>query len=249
MQDYDPFSDPFASSSLTDRPVVIGQLGQSLDGRIATPSGDSKYISGGHALDHLHRLRAAADAVLVGVGTVMADDPLLNVRRVPGRHPARVILDPSGRVNPAARCLKDDGARRLLIRRAGCIAPAPSGVETLDLPAGRDGVLSPTAVLAALAAAGLRRILLEGGPRTLAAFIDAGCVDRLHVVVSPVILGSGRTGLDLRPIASLRAAMRPATRLTVFPDGDVLFVCDLRQSGRSDGTDDSPSQGRESPFS
>lgn len=234
MQDYDPFSDPFASSYATDRPVVIGQLGQSLDGRIATPSGDSKYISGSHALDHLHRLRAAADAVLVGVGTVMADDPLLNVRRVPGRNPARVILDPSGRVNPLARCLGADGARRLMIRRAGCTAPLPTGAEALDLPADRDGVLAPADVLEALAGAGLRRILLEGGPRTLAAFIDAGCVDRLHVVVSPVILGSGRTGLDLRPIASLRAAMRPATRLAVFPDGDVLFACDLRRSGRSE---------------
>lgn len=234
MQDYDPFSDPFASSYDADRPVVIGQLGQSLDGRIATPSGDSKYISGSHALDHLHRLRGAADAVLVGVGTVMADDPLLNVRRVPGRNPARVILDPSGRVNPHARCLGADGARRLLIRRAGCQAAVPAGLETLDLPADRDGVLAPAAVLEALAGAGLRRILLEGGPRTLAAFIDAACVDRLHVVVSPVILGSGRTGLDLRPIASLRAAMRPATRRAVFPDGDVLFECDLRRSGRAD---------------
>lgn len=232
MQDYDPFSDPFASSDRTDRPVVIGQLGQSLDGRIATPSGDSKYISGSHALDHLHRLRAAADAVLVGVGTVMADDPLLNVRRVPGRNPARVILDPSGRVNPNARCLGADGARRLMIRRKGCAAGVPPGIEAVDIPANKDGVLAPRDVLAALAGAGLRRILLEGGPRTLAAFIDAECVDRLHVVVSPVILGSGRTGLDLRPIASLRAAMRPATRLTVFPDGDVLFDCDLRQPGR-----------------
>ncbi|QTL01959.1 RibD family protein [Aquabacter sp. L1I39] len=233
MQDYDPFSDPFASSERDDRPVVIGQLGQSLDGRIATPSGDSKYISGSHALDHLHRLRAASDAVLVGVGTVMADDPLLNVRRVPGRNPARVILDPSGRVNVAAKCLADDGARRILIRRSGCAQPVPAGIETLDLPTDRDGVLAPAEVLAALAGAGLRRILLEGGPRTLAAFVDAGCIDRLHVVVSPVILGSGRTGLDLRPIASLRAAMRPPTHLTVFPDGDVLFDCDLRQSGRS----------------
>src|SRR5690554_2848286 len=92
----------FMSSSLEDgrgalfgdpqpgRAIVIAQIGQSLDGRIATPTGQSRYINGACALDHLHRLRAQADAVLVGVGTVIADDPALTVRRVEGKNPARV---------------------------------------------------------------------------------------------------------------------------------------------------------------
>src|ERR1044071_4782095 len=89
---------PFEAGT-TDRPFVIAQLGQSLDGRIATLSGDSKYINSASALDHLHRLRAQVDAVVVGVGTVVADDPQLTVRRVAGRSPARVVIDPRGRMH------------------------------------------------------------------------------------------------------------------------------------------------------
>ena len=78
-------------------PVVVAQLGQSLDGRIATATGASKYISGFEALKHLHRLRAEVDAVLIGVGTLIADDPALTVRHVEGEHPVRVVIDPNGR--------------------------------------------------------------------------------------------------------------------------------------------------------
>lgn len=209
-------------------PIVIGQLGQSLDGRIATLSGESKYIGGCFALDHLHSLRAVVDAVLVGVGTVAADDPLLTVRRVPGVSPARVIVDPSGRLNPAARCLAPDGTRRLVVRRPGAGGDVPAGAELVEVVPEADGALAPRAILAALRLRGLRRILVEGGARTLSAFLDAGALDALHVVVSPVILGSGRPGLELAPVARLAEALRPRTRVTVFPDGDVLFACDLR---------------------
>ncbi|MEP9376139.1 RibD family protein [Aquabacter sp. CN5-332] len=215
---------------MADRSLVIGQLGQSLDGRVATLSGESKYISGACALDHLHRLRAAADAVIVGIGTVLADDPLLNVRRVPGRNPARVIIDPSGRLDHSARCLGDDGTRRIVLRRAGAVGTLPPGVEAMAVAADTEGRLPPASILAALRAAGLRRVLVEGGPATLASFLDARAIDRLHILVSPVILGSGRTGLDLRPIGGLKDALRPASRVTVFPDGDVLFDCDMRQA-------------------
>lgn len=239
MQDYDPFFGALATALAPDRSLVIGQLGQSLDGRIATPTGDSKYISGSHALDHLHRLRAAVDAVVVGVATALADDPLLTVRRVSGRHPARVIIDPTGRVDPTLRCLQDDGVRRIILRGSQA-APcaAPPDVQCLALPLDAAGHMAPSAILACLRAEGLTRVLIEGGPRTLAAFMAAGCVDRLHVVVSPVILGSGRTGLDLEPIAALSEALRPQARVTVFPDGDVLFDCDLRRTARTEKSDE-----------
>ncbi|WP_245454330.1 RibD family protein [Aquabacter cavernae] len=219
---------------LSARSLVIGQLGQSLDGRVATLSGESKYISGSCALDHLHRLRAAVDAVLVGVGTVVADDPLLTVRRVEGRSPARVVIDPSGRVDPDARCLADDGARRFVVRTPAAGSTLPPGVEVLVVCPDAQGRIAPRAILSALAAAGLSRILVEGGPATLAAFIEAGLLDRLHVVVSPVILGSGRTGLDLTPIAGLGDALRPPACVTLFPDGDVLFDCDMRHGAREE---------------
>ncbi|MEP9354088.1 RibD family protein [Xanthobacter sp. KR7-65] len=209
-------------------PVVIAQLGQSLDGRIATPSGESKYINGPHALDHLHALRASVDAVVVGVGTICADDPLLTVRRVAGRHPARVVIDPTGRADPAARCFRNDGTRRIVLRRTGVDAPVADGVEVAALDG--DGPFAPAAVVAALAARGLARILVEGGPSTLSAFMEADLVDTLHVFVSPVILGAGRIGLSRKACDTLAQALRPTAHVQLFADGDVLFQCDLRRA-------------------
>src|SRR5215210_2131153 len=95
--------------------VIVGQVGQSLDGRIATTSGHSHYINGPEGLAHLHRLRALVDAVVVGIGTVLADDPQLTVRRVAGPNPARVVIDPGGRLTASARMLALDGVRRVVV--------------------------------------------------------------------------------------------------------------------------------------
>lgn len=206
------------------KPFVVAQLGQSLDGRIATLSGESRYINGAAALEHLHGLRARVDAVLVGVGTVVADDPLLTVRLVAGKSPARVILDPRGRMPRNARCLKDRAAPTILVQCCG--AEAPDGVEVIRLPS-IDGYLAPAMILAALAERGVARLLIEGGARTVSGFIDAGVVDRLHVLVAPMILGSGKAGLELAPIAALGSALKPRTEVRVLADGNVLFDCDL----------------------
>lgn len=216
-------------SAAPDRPYVIAQLGQSLDGRIATPSGTSRWINGPAALDHVHRLRANVDAVVVGVGTALSDDPLLTVRRVKGRHPARVIIDPNGRLGASARCLARDGTRCVVVN-VGNVA-SPPGVEAVALPR-RGRLIAPQDIVAALYARGLRRILVEGGATTVSAFIDAGAVDRLHVLLAPVILGSGTVGLSLLPIGGLDEARRPPTRVHILDDGDVLFDCDLKAGGK-----------------
>ncbi len=207
-----------------DCSFVVAQLGQSLDGRIATLSGESRYINGAAALDHLHRLRASVDAVVVGAGTIVADDPLLTVRRVPGRSPARVVIDPSGRLDGSGRWLARDGRRLFLVSAAG---RAPHGAELVRVAA-RDGVLPPADIIEALAARGLRKLLIEGGARTISHFIDAGRVDRLHVLVAPVILGSGVVGINLAAIESLEQALRPRVSARALGGGDVLFDCDLR---------------------
>jgi diaminohydroxyphosphoribosylaminopyrimidine deaminase / 5-amino-6-(5-phosphoribosylamino)uracil reductase len=209
----------------TDDLVVVGQLGQSLDGRIATNSGHSKYINCEAGLDHLHRLRALMDAVVIGVGTAVADDPQLTVRRVSGPNPARVVLDPNGRLRPNARVLAADGTRRLVVTTPEATCAVADGVEVVRLAAD-DGHIAPAAVLAALAGRGLRRILIEGGARTVSGFMSAGCLDRLHMMVAPIILGTGRAGLTLAPIERVDHALRPPTRS--YPLGeDVLFDCDL----------------------
>ena len=210
-------------AGLVDDLVVVGQIGQSLDGRTATMTGHSHYINGSDGLDHLHRLRAIVDAVVIGVGTAVADDPLLTVRRVRGPHPVRVIIDPNRRLPACARALRDDGVERLIITREG--ASVPSGVEPIALPV-ENGSVSPRAILASLAARGLRRILIEGGSGTISRFLEAHCLDRLHVVVAPIILGGGRASLDLAPITRCDEALRPRTHTHVLGE-EVLFDCDL----------------------
>ncbi|WP_316014887.1 RibD family protein [Roseobacter sp. HKCCA0434] len=212
--------------------VVIAQLGQTLDGRIATVTGASKYINGTAALDHLHRLRAEVDAVIVGVGTAIADDPQLTVRRCEGAHPARVVIDPNGRVPASLGMFGDGEAEVLVVTRPG--GDVPDGADRIEVEE-RDGALPPAAILAALRARGLARILLEGGADTLARFLDADAVDLLHILMAPMILGSGKAGLALAPVERLDQARRPQTRVHVFEDGDVLFTCDLRREWERDG--------------
>ncbi|HYS48977.1 MAG TPA: RibD family protein [Xanthobacteraceae bacterium] len=221
---WDALFGPLHTGTVDDL-VVVAQLGQSLDGRIATNSGHSHYINGPAGLDHLHRLRALVDAVVIGVRTALVDDPQLTVRRVAGPSPARVVLDPHGRLSPSARVLAADGVRRLVVTTGADRPALPDGVEVVALAAA-DGHIAPAAVLAALAARGLRRVLVEGGARTISGFLSAGCLDRLHVLVAPVILGTGQSSLTLAPIERVDHALRPPTR--AYPLGDeVLFDCDL----------------------
>ncbi|MDB5532477.1 MAG: deaminase [Hyphomicrobiales bacterium] len=216
---------PFAEVERST-PLVVAQLGQSLDGRIATSSGESKYINGKAALAHLHRLRAHVDAVLVGAGTLVADDPQLTVRLCEGRNPARVVVDPTGRGIPAGKWLANDGAVRLAFSACGQ-APAECD-ELIQIKPGTAETFEPHHVIQALAKRGFHRILVEGGSRVISSFVDADALDRLHVLVAPMIIGSGRMGLELAPILHLSDARRPAVTTFVFSDGDVLFDCDLR---------------------
>lgn len=207
------------------RPFVVAQLGQSLDGRIALPSGESRWINNEAALDHLHRIRAVVDAVVVGIGTALADDPMLNVRRVKGLNPARVIIDPRGRLSPNARVLTSDDAPCYVITRAG-VRPPPSALHVpLDVDC---EIFPPSAIVDALYALGLRRLLIEGGAHTVSSFIDAKAIDRLHVLVAPCLLGSGKTGINLAPLPALKHALRPRAQVHVLNGGDVLFDCDMR---------------------
>ncbi len=213
--------------------VVIGQIGQSIDGRIATDGGRREFINGSEGLAHLHRLRALVDAVVIGIGTALADDPQLTVRRVAGPNPARVVIDRRGRLPPTARLLAEDGVRRLVVTDAGVPPNWPPGVEHLPLAA-EAGRIAPATILGALAGQGFRRLLIEGGAETLSRFLAAACLDRLHVVVAPIILGSGRPGCTLATIAHADHAIRPRVRSCPLGD-EVLFDCDLSLQRRPVG--------------
>jgi diaminohydroxyphosphoribosylaminopyrimidine deaminase / 5-amino-6-(5-phosphoribosylamino)uracil reductase len=215
---------PLCTGTVDDL-VVVGQVGQSLDGRVATATGHSKYINCPAGIEHLHRLRALVDIVVVGVGTALADNPQLTVRQVAGPQPARAVIDPKGRLGANAKLFADDGVRRLFITADGSRATPPPGVEAITLPA-EDGNIAPSAIVASLAAAGMRRILIEGGADTVSRFIAARCLDRLHVNVAPVMLGAGGPGIDLPPLERADQAHRMPVRVHKIED-DVLFDCDL----------------------
>jgi diaminohydroxyphosphoribosylaminopyrimidine deaminase / 5-amino-6-(5-phosphoribosylamino)uracil reductase len=223
----EPWESLFGPLRANSRPgaIVVGQIGQSIDGRIATLSGHSHYINGPAGLDHLHRLRSIVDAVIVGASTVRTDDPQLTVRRVPGPNPARVVIDPRGTLGTSARVFAADGTRRIVFVLEETESRISNDIETITLPGSKDP-LDPVAILDALAARGLTRVLVEGGARTLSHFLAAGCLDRLHVVVAPVIVGSGLPGLALPPIDRMTDALRVPIRAHLLGE-EVLFDCDL----------------------
>ena len=204
------------------RPFVLGQLGQSLDGRIATSTGCSHYINGPDSLRHLHRLRALVDAVVVGVDTAIADNPRLTVRMAEGRNPVRVVIDPNGRLADDAKMFANDGVRRFALQN-DTSRKRPAGVEMILLPV-KDGQIAPADIVAALAERGFKRLLIEGGARTLSAFLTAGAMDRLHICVAPIMIGSGPIGMTLPPIDGLEHAVRPQTAIHRLGD-DILFDC------------------------
>jgi len=214
-----------------DGPLVIGQLGQSLDGRIATRTGHSHYINGLESRTHLHRLRALVDGVLIGAGTARDDDPQLTVRHASGPNPVRVLVDPNGRVSDQARMFTD--GQGPVIHLVG----EQAGVQT-DMQADKSrrasqqvrrrvvetsgGFMQPSDILSCLAGEGIERVLVEGGGKTVSRFLQAGCLDRLHLMIAPLIIGSGPTGVSLDPIEHLDQALRPSAR--VFSCGpDWLF--------------------------
>lgn len=213
---------PLARRDIT--PAVVGQVGQSLDGRIATSNGDVGEVSGPDALQHLHRMRALVDAVIIGVSTAIHDTPRLTVRLCDGPDPARVVIDPNGRLPDDSPVLRSDGARRVVIQAVDT-ARAP-GVEVVRLVA-HNGRFDAIEILAALRRVGLESLLIEGGSFTIARFIEAGVLDRIHVAVSPVVIGNGPIGITLvNQSANMADAIRPETR--IFSIGpEVLFDCGL----------------------
>ncbi|MFJ2111577.1 MULTISPECIES: RibD family protein [unclassified Streptomyces] len=224
----DALADRYLPLCLAGPRFAFAQLGQSLDGFIATRTGDADYVTGEEDRDHLHRLRALADAVLVGAGTAVSDDPQLTVRACTGAHPVRVILDPHRRVPPGARVFTDGSAPTLWVVGApderGQSTPDPVGVDVLTLT--DPAAFAPRRLLRELAGRGLGRVLVEGGGITVSRFLHERALHRLYVTVAPVLLGDGVPGLRFDGPDVMREALRPPTRRVTLGE-DTLFELTL----------------------
>ncbi len=192
--------------------LVIAQLGQSLDGFIASRTGDAEFVTGPEDRLRLHRMRALVDAVVVGANTVLADDCRLTVRDCEGPNPVRVVIDPQGRVPLDAHVFADGAAPTLwFVGPEVEVAEGPGrGVEVVRLP--HAGPVDPAEVLAVLGARGLGRVLVEGGGRLVSAFVFAGLIERLYLTTAPVLIGDGVPGLRFEGSDALRDALRGPAR-------------------------------------
>ncbi|WP_412079365.1 bifunctional diaminohydroxyphosphoribosylaminopyrimidine deaminase/5-amino-6-(5-phosphoribosylamino)uracil reductase RibD [Streptomyces xanthophaeus] len=208
------------------RPHVTWKYAATLDGRSAAADGSSRWISSAESRADVHRLRAESDAVLVGSGTLRADDPHLAVRGIEGAdQPLRIALDARATVRPTARIL-DGAAPTLLVVGEDADTRHLPGVDVLRLPL-HDGHIGVHDLLARLHARGTRSVLLEGGPALAGAFLAAGAVDRVIGYLAPALLGAGPAALADAGIKNISDALRlditeavrvgPDLRITAVP--------------------------------
>jgi diaminohydroxyphosphoribosylaminopyrimidine deaminase / 5-amino-6-(5-phosphoribosylamino)uracil reductase len=211
---------PFRKHALTGRPLVVLKAALTLDGRVATRTGDSRWISSEESRARVHGWRTEADAVAVGIDTAIADDPQLTARvegaGEPTRVPRRVVFDSGARLPAHSRLVQSAGDAPVTLvcspaaPRGARDALAAAGVEVIVV----DGDDEPARVrggLDALADRGVQSLLLEGGPRLAGAFLDAGEIDEVRAFVAPILAGGGRGVLEADGVASIADAPRALT--------------------------------------
>lgn len=212
------------------RPFVTWKLAATLDGRTAAADGTSRWITGPEARAAVHRLRAERDAVVVGTGTLRADDPHLAVRDLPGApQPLRVVVDAAAEIPLTARVL-DEAADSLVVVAddADTSRLVDGGIDTLPVPRSSTG-LDLGAVLAGLHDRGIRSVLVEGGARLAGSFVAEHLVDEVVAHVAPVLLGSGRAALEDAGITTITEALRLTTTDVTRLGDDVAVTASVRR--------------------
>ncbi len=211
-------------------PFVTVKFAQSLDGRIATGNGDSKWISSEASRKLAHRERALHDAVLVGAGTVLADDPELTVRLARGKNPVRIVLDAGLRIPLGARVLRNQASARTILATAQSSRDkrktsqlSRAGIDVLFLPEAKQGGIDPAGLLAALGKQEISSLLVEGGSKIITLFLKSGLADRLLIFTAPRIIGAGIEAVGDLGTRQVRDALRLDYR-KVFRSGPDIVV-------------------------
>ena len=227
---------PFIVRQREGRPMLTLKLATSLDGRAATRTGESQWITGAEAREQVHGLRAQADAVLVGTGTLLADDPALTARRsgqLAARQPLRVVLDRQLRAPLTRRVFDTADARTLVFCGLGAdhskqVALRDQGVQVVEVPEVA-GQLALASIVAHLATLPLLEVFYEGGPTLAGALADAGLVDRVHWFVAPFLIGGRDAGMGLGGdgLSALGAARAGRITRNAQVGGDVWLTAEL----------------------
>ena len=213
----------------TERPTVTVSYAQTLDGRLATASGDSQWISCPDSLRFAHELRASHDAVIVGAGTAFKDDPRLTVRHVPGENPLRIIADSTLRTSLTAAVLAGGAAKRTVLAvtdrapEGRCEEVQALGASVLRLPKNTEGRVDLTALLWALGGMGVASAVVEGGAELITGFLRARLVDRLAVCIAPKVLGRGIEAVGDLGVRELSESLS-LTDTSVIPYGVDLIL-------------------------
>lgn len=230
---------PFRKHQATGRPLVVWKAAVSLDGRVATRTGDSKWISSEASRSLGHRWRAELDAIAVGSGTALADDPELTARPEGGGEahgrPVRVVLDSHARLGLDSRLMSSLDVAPVIVtvgpaantRRVEALRAA--GAEVIEAPGDRQNRVAIGPALDLLGSRPVTSLLLEGGPRLAGSFLEEGEIDEVRLVVAPLLLGSGPSAVDARGPEALAEALRGSIESTGAVGEDSLVVARMRE--------------------
>jgi diaminohydroxyphosphoribosylaminopyrimidine deaminase/5-amino-6-(5-phosphoribosylamino)uracil reductase len=228
---------PFRKHARTGRPLVVFKSAMSLDGKVATATGESQWISGEASRARAHRWRAECDAVAVGIGTARSDDPLLTSRvEGAGRQPRRIVFDSELALSPRSKLVRSaaESPVTVICSRASKRGPADqlrsAGVEVL-VASGANEAARVADALQRLGEQGVQSILLEGGPHLAGVFLEAGEIDEARIFVAPLLIGGrgARGAVEAQGVERLADAARAQTSTVEAIDGDALICARLRE--------------------
>lgn len=213
----------------TSLPFVTLKFAQTLDGKIATTSGDSRWISGPTSLKFTHLLRSFHDAILVGVDTIIQDDPRLTVRLIKGKNPLKIIIDSRLRTPLDSKIMQGRSLHSTIIATTPLSSPQrvnryrSTGADVWIISQDRSDRVHLPNLLHKLGQKGIRSILVEGGSETIRSFLEKRLVDHLFIFIAPKIIGKGITGLDISVLQRFKNTI-PLSHSDLFQSGDDILL-------------------------